>query len=290
MNIENLPLNNVPCTIIIDIKPSVKIPEFVVYANDPTKPLTVYYNRLVSLDPAKLPNGIKTFELKLPIAPKLLTVSLFNRQNGNFATPNADASFKLKKFEPCQLKTSPMWLTEKDKEFLLFAKQFSNNSTITDFGKKDKPCIYASRNGNFTIEYYDFLWNRQTGNPISTPSRIGEKTGIIQVAANFFNTYSVPSKVLILYHEYSHLYKNPQMGRRTTDEIAADVNALYMYLSEGFSESEAIKVFAKVFSNARKLNQNDTTNDKRMAIINDFIYKFNKGQFDNTITDYKKTS
>ena len=50
-------------------------------------------------------------------------------------------------------------------------------------------------------------------------------------------------RLIILLHEYSHKYSNPKIGRKIEDEVAADINALRMYLSKGYSEVEAQYAF-----------------------------------------------
>jgi len=76
-------------------------------------------------------------------------------------------------------------------------------------------------------------------------------------------------RMMILLHEFSHKWKNPKMNLAISNEIGADINALYIYLGLGFSKIDAIYVYANVFLNA----QNEP-NRKRMRKIMDYIAKF----------------
>ena len=105
---------------------------------------------------------------------------------------------------------------------------------------------------NFSLskEKYHAIKDYATGNVISTPARIGHQTGIIEVAYSKFKNYTIPMRIDILLHEFSHKYKNPKIGLEISNEIGADINALYIYLGLGFSKIDAICVFGNVFLKA----------------------------------------
>ena len=113
-----------------------------------------------------------------------------------------------------------------------------------------------------------------TGNAVNTPARIGHKTGIIEVAKSKFDRYTVPMRVMILLHEFSHKYRNPKIGLPIAHESGADVNGLYLYLGVGFSKVDAICVFANVFLKA----QTDS-NIQRMRKIQEYIQKFENQEY-----------
>jgi ferritin len=79
---------------------------------------------------------------------------------------------------------------------------------------------------------------------------------------------------MILLHEFSHKYKNPKIGLKISDEVGADINALYIYLGLGFSKIDAICVYANVFLKAQT-----PSNIDRMRKINDYINKFENQEF-----------
>ena len=113
--------------------------------------------------------------------------------------------------------------------------------------------LFASKNKEFKIKYYPVIKDYMSGNVLNTPARIGHKTGIIEVSKRKFDAYTIPMRMIILLHEFSHKYKNPTMGLEISNEIGADINALYIYLGLGFSKIDAIHVFANVFLKAHIL-------------------------------------
>ena len=81
-------------------------------------------------------------------------------------------------------------------------------------------------------------------------------------------------RMMIMLHEFSHKYKNPKIGLKISDEVGADINALYIYLGLGFSKIDAICVYANVFLKAQT-----PSNIDRMRKINDYINKFENQEF-----------
>ena len=270
-----LPSNNAPFTLLMTVVNNTSQPiNIAVEAFDPKKPNTYYYKRKVKVE-KDFP-----FDLKFPLSPRVLGIKVYNLENGN-ANDARDKSFSVTKFEPAKLKTNPLWLTANDLSFIGLAKQFSENASILSSGVR-KPSIYRSYDAQFEIDYYDQILDKKTGAPQNTPARIGHKSGIIEVSKKDFINYTVPMRMIILLHEYSHKFKNESIGRKIEDETSADINALAMYLSLGFSEIEAIRAFSTVFEGA-----NNKMNEKRMLILNDFIKKFNNGELGNSITSYR---
>jgi hypothetical protein len=125
-----------------------------------------------------------------------------------------------------------------------------------------------------TIDYYNTLKDHSTKKKLTTPARIGHNTGIIEVAKAKFDKYTVPMRMMILLHEYSHKYRNPKIGLEISNEIGADINALYIYLGLGFSKIDAICVYANVFLKAQTQG-----NIARMRKIMDYINKFEQEDF-----------
>ena len=130
----------------------------------------------------------------------------------------------------------------------------------------------------YNIKYYPKIIDFATGNVLNTPARIGHKTGIIEVAQVSMLKYTIPMRMIILLHEFSHKYKNPLMNLPISDEIGADLNALYLYLGCGFSKVDAIFVFANVFLKAQT-----QSNLERMNKIMEYIKKFENEEYANVI-------
>jgi hypothetical protein len=109
---------------------------------------------------------------------------------------------------------------------------------------------------------------------MGTPARIGHTSGIIETAKWKFDQYTIPMRLIILLHEFSHKYKNPKIGLEISNEVGADINALYIYLGLGFSKIDAICVFANVFLKAQTKG-----NVESMRKIMEYIQKFENQEF-----------
>ncbi len=238
---------------------------FKVYIRDIKKPYTYYIARTTEV------NGSRTIQLDLPVSPERLMLQVFDPRMG-MNVPLDKENFTVTNIQTKKLKTYEIWMEQEDDEFLKFAIEFSENAGIYTAGQY-YPHTYKSNNGKFVIEYYDVIKTDDTHLPITTPARIGHISGRVDVSQKYFLTYTVPMRVMILLHEYSHKYKNPKIHRLIEDESAADVQGLYMYLGKGFPELEAYQAFIHVFKNA----DNDG-NQKRFGIVDEFIQKFLKGE------------
>jgi len=267
-----IPTNKVPFTLLVDAK--TRSPEILkIIAKDSRKPQTYYYNRIIKV------NGERTINLKMPQSPPILDLKIFNVASPDLVS-QVDPSLSFSDIKAVPLKENPIWLSKQDREFIEFAQWFSENASILTSGK-NMPHIYRSTNGNFEIDYFDVIKDRKSKIPVKTPARIGHISGTIEISKKHFLHYSIPMRMIILLHEYSHKFKNPKQGFDITNEYASDVNALRMFLSLGYSEVEGIYAFHKTF----KISDSKV-NKIRMMIIKDFVRKFNRGEFSNITTDY----
>lgn len=264
----SIPSNGLPFSLVVGIK-APKPEEICIEAKDAYKPNSFYISRK-----GEVKNGYRVFELKFPQSPKLMQISIFNKANGNYPTTE-DNSFEIVKFEPNELKNCPLWADKDIHNFVKFAQDFCANSSVISAGDY-KPSIYRSDCGKFCIDYYQKIRNRKTGQYVSTPARIGHSTGIIEISKSDFDNYTIPMRMAILLHEFSHKYMNPKIGREISDEVSADINALNIYLSLGYPHIEAQYAFLKVFRSA-----NNDFNKKRYLILDDFIKKFVNGELEN---------
>lgn len=271
--IFKFPTYNVPFTLVVKVK--TKRPEcIVVQALDVVNNIPTYYvNRKGNV------NGEREFLLKFPQVPSNLTINVFNKKNGNF--PNMeDTSFTVEQFEAIPLATKPVWLSERDRNFLKFVQFFCENASHLSASKivngKELPSVYRSDCGEFTFDYYDKIRDKKTGKRLNTPARIGHESGTVEISKEDFLKYTVPMRMVILLHEYSHKWKNPEDGNQIGYETGADINALLIYLSLGYSEIEAHQAFLYVFKGAAS-----DGNHKRYLIIKDFIKKFSNGELKN---------
>lgn len=232
--------------------------KFRAFAQDFGKKNSIYADREIEV------NGERTIYFSFPVSPKEIAIGVYN------VNEKADNSFSVV-IEEKPLKTYNIWLDMETLRFVQFATNFSQLSGFSP--ASDKGRLFETNDKEFTIRYYNVITDT-AGKPLNTPARIGHTSGIIDVSKVKFDPYTVAMRMGILLHEYSHKYKNPKMGLEISNEIGADINALYIYLGLGWSKVDIITVFAKVFLKAQTEG-----NIKRMRKIMEYIEKFENQEF-----------
>ena len=232
---------------------------FRVWAEDYGKRNSKYAEREIVV------NGKRSVHFSFPVTPKSLFIGVANCEQPN------DKDFEVQLLE-APLPTYNVWLDSDTKSFLNLAIHFSQVCGFEQATPTGR--LYKTEDSQFNIKFFDIIRDFASGKTLNTPARIGHRTGIIEVAKNKFDSYTIPMRMIILLHEFSHKYKNPKMGLDITNEIGADINALYIYLGLGFSKIDAICVFANVFLKAQTKG-----NVERMRKIMDYIQKFENQEF-----------
>ena len=170
-----------------------------------------------------------------------------------------DSSFEVVKIEKQELDTT-LHLTKMDtftvRNFVGFAQKFAYNA-----GWISAPRDYVSSVGSYKIEYLPFIINSK-GEKMSTPARVSTKNGRIQVSQESFVDMTIPMRMAILLHEFSHFYLNTDMA----NETEADLNGLTIYLGLGYPIREAYAAFIETF-----IGFPTAQNKQRYDIINKFI-------------------
>lgn len=255
-------IGNARCSIWLHI--TTKVPcKFHVVAED-LKPNSKYADRTIQVEKER------SIYLAFPVSPRKIRLSVICLSDISHQDFHIKPEVKsLKKYE--------IWLDRNTKNFLELAVPFSQ---VCGF-ELPPPAgrIYQSDNKELNIKYIPKITDFKTGQVINTPARVGHTTGKIEVAASKFMRYTIPMRMMILLHEFSHKYKNPQMGVPISDEVGADINALYIYLGLGFSKVDAIYVYANVFFGA----QNEA-NRERMRKIMNYIAKFENQEYAKVLT------
>lgn len=244
-------------SVMLLVKVTTRRPERMrISVRDSKKPDTFYTNRWCNV------NGSKTYYIRMPQSPEVGIVEVYNEKRGNLAE-GQDSSFT------CVLAEQPLTasiniFTSRNRNllsFVKFAQQFSERASILSAGHS----IYQSDDGRFRIDYLDVIRNRKNGQALRTPARIAQKDGVIQISKVHFKKYTVPMRMAILLHEFSHFYMNYQRD----NEMEADKNALIVYLSMGYPRIEAIQAFSEVFIGT-PTDQNRERWDEIKKFINDF--------------------
>lgn len=255
---KEYPSNNRKFSLHITIKCSGK-KKIRVWAEELGKRNSKYADREIEV------NGERTVYFSFPVSPKSLFIGVLNSENPN------DNTFQVI-LEEKELTTYQVWLDQQTRDFLNLSVHFSQ---VCGFEPaSDRGRIFTTENKEFTIKYFNVIRDVASGQPMNTPARIGHNSGIIETAKCKFDKYTIPMRVIILLHEFSHKYKNPKIGLEISNEIGADINALYIYLGLGFSKIDAICVFANVFLKAQT-----KSNIERMRKIMDYIQKFENQEF-----------
>lgn len=200
--------------------------------------------------------------VKFPIVPDRLTVELIEpyelSENGAFRL----AEIKLERDTSC-----PLELTDQDKKFIRFAKWFALKCSSLDAGEKGT--IYQS--DDFSILYADRLFEDDIEQ--TTPARIDKYSGLIHVSQTRTKDYTVPMLIVVLLHEYAHMTKNREYGKKDSNELTADLIACHIALNLGFDSYEVRHCFNEIFK-----RKNTDLNKMRMKAIEEFISIFEKSE------------
>lgn len=252
-------LDEKPCTLMFEIKTAFPKKMYIKVA-DAEKPNTIFTNRTCKVDSQE---GVF---VRMPISPKRAVIHVISEEELNGGT---DKNYKVVDAKKLPLKrklTSFNHANPTIQKFVKFAEQFSAKAGYISA----KGSIYTSDDGKFRIDYLDDITD-ESGRSIKTPARISRNEGIIEVSKVKFEKYTIPMRMAILLHEFSHFYLNTDMA----NETEADLNGLIIYLGLGYPRIDAYNVFTQVFStSANELNVN------RMKIIDDFIRNFEEKYID----------
>jgi hypothetical protein len=247
--------NNKPWQIKILIRDTGNLP-VLIKGYDRSKPNTVYFERPMYT------HGTREFYFNLPLSPKKLTISIQN-DYGNILGI---------KFLPFNKKS---FLVDRlTDEYVNFVLDFSLKAGYSGTG------IYKSKKGNFTIEYLKFITD-QNGNIVPTPARIHKENNSIQVSQADFKKMSIPSRAMILLHEFSHNFLNGHID----NESEADINAAIIYLNLGFDVIQSIFAFTRIFMD------NDQSYERLMKLdnmINFYIQDEYKADLHDMFNDFNQ--
>lgn len=215
--------------------------------------------------------GMDAVIVKIPKMPPMVRIDVYNAANGNL---NFDRSLNVGqiKIEPINMSQSLTKILDPSvAAFAKFCDAFAERAGYTHAGN----AIFRSPDGKFQIDYMDVI-RSDDGKELRTPCRINSKTGIIQVAKKYFSRYTVPGRKFWLWHEYSHLYRPNKVKGMPLDqeEMAADKNAIMIYLMMGNPTVEAYNVIFKVFKNTPS-DLNRARYNELNKFIRDFSSKIN---------------
>jgi hypothetical protein len=249
-------LSNKPVTLMIEV--ATPYPKKIrVIVKDSKKPFSFYTNRYATA------KGTQKFYIRMPLSPNIAKIIVKSEDN------NGD--FKIIDFKELPLVTKEGIIDFKNKkivDFITFAEEFSEKAGYLSAGGS----TYISNRGNYRIDYLDDIKSK-SGKSLETPARISKSRGIIQVSKEKFKNYTIPMRMAILLHEFSHFYLNDNMA----DEVEADLNSLLIYLALGYPRIEAFQAFLTVFHTTPTEQNKD-----RFDVLNQFISNFERGRYNIT--------
>ena len=250
--IYNIPTRYEEMTLVIKVK--TYSPENIrIKVIDGEQPNTSFTNR------TKVVDGETIFYVRMPVSGQNSLVYVYNEKNGN-KSKGEDNSFDVISITKEQLDKKMDVIDFNNplvKSFINFATRFSYNAGTLPSGN------YVSDDKRFMIRYLNTITDM--GKEQTTPARIDIDRGIIEVSKKHFIEFTIPNRMAILLHEFSHVFLNDNVD----DEVEADLNGLLIYLGLGYPRIEAFEVFAKTFMNA-PTNQNKQRFDKIKNFIDNF--------------------
>jgi len=206
--------------------------------------------------------GKETFFVYMPQAPEDAIVKVYNSTNGLM---RRDQTFKVLEVKALPLVLKPLRASKKTKSFVKFAQEFADECGYLSASQKGD--IYKSNNGRFRIDYYDMIRSHRTGRVVKTPARISQLNGRIEVSAEQFRRYTIPMRMAILLHEYSHYYLN----KNPSNEVEADLNGLKLYLQLGYPKIDIYNVFLNVFKKSPSMQ-----NKRRFKKLDKLVRNFKR--------------
>jgi len=210
-------------------------------------------------DRFKTVDGESIFYVRMPISPQNALVYIYNEDKGNLMQ-GQDDSFEVESITKGALEKKLDVIDFSNAEvrsFVNFATRFCYNAGTLPSG------TYVSDDRKFVIKYLPVI--EDDGKEQSTPARIDITNGNIEISKKQFVKFTIPNRMAILLHEFSHVYLNDNVD----DEVEADLNSLLIYLGLGYPRIDAFEVFAKTFMNAPS-EQNKDRYDKIKSFIDNF--------------------
>lgn len=215
-------------------------------------------------------HGSQNLYIRVPASGKTAILEVYNEAPGKNNPGTVDNSFQVDtvRMYPLEKKTDIIDYNNRAiREFVAFCTKFCFNAGVL------QPGTYHSRSRKFVIEYLPTIMG-DNGRPLQTPARITrgneyESGGTIEVSKEKFDGYTVPMRMIVLLHEFSHYYVNETMA----DETEADLNGLLIYLGLGYPRIEAHEAFLKIF-----IGTPTEANKQRYQHIEAFIDHFEKQQ------------
>jgi hypothetical protein len=258
-----------PCTLLITVR-SLKECVICLEVWDRDRAHTYFMDRI---KPA-YPGEVIPFQVQMPLSPRVACIRIYDEAIGNRDT-GSETSFKVEKVSKTGLHQflHALDLTHKLRVFIDFAQRFAFNAGVLPTNEPGQAYVSRDHNRMFKLFYLPILVEQKTGGESVTPARVELDTKEFEVSKKKFIDLTVPERMCILCHEYSHHHLNVDMK----DELEADLNGLTIYLALGYPPIEAIETYYTTFMVA----DTDENAYHRLPHIENFIDGFHKEFYQN---------
>jgi hypothetical protein len=206
-----------PCTVNISINTDGSTVPVYIVGVDPLNQNTLYFRSRFQL------TGSENLSINLPQSPIMLQILVWAEDSQPYELSSIDVT---------HLEAG---LT--DDPSIIFIQNFAR------ICGRLRPGIYKAENVPFIIEFKRNIYT-DNGDDHPTPARIHEDMPIIQVSEQKFDQNTIPERVIILLHEYSHNFINQDPD----NEQEADENAKQIYLSLGYPKFEGVHAFGDIMA------------------------------------------
>jgi hypothetical protein len=204
-----------PCAVDITINTGGSQVPIYVIGYDPLNPHTLYFRSRFRL------SGLESIRLNCPQSPILLNILIWAEDDMPYELGSIDIL--------------PLEVTPSDDPSVRFIERFSR------ICGRLRPGLYQADDVPFFIEFKRKIYT-DDGQEHTTPARIHEDLPLVQVSEAKFDQDTIPERIAILLHEYSHNFIN----YNPDNEQEADQNALNIYRQLGYPNIEAMNAFGDI--------------------------------------------
>jgi hypothetical protein len=202
------------------------------------------------------------FTFNLPLSPKVLHIVIYDFEENKPYEKNS-VYFNVNEVKINELKLKILNYHKRVIDFVNFAINFSLQAGYI------KPDIYFDKNKQYEIRFFEEIRDVVTEEIIPTPARIHKTENYIEVSKAYFDKLTIPSRVMILLHEFAHNYLNVEQD----NEVEADIKGLKVYLDCQFDVIQSIYAFTQIFYDSKQAKE-------RLDTIMSYLSIYEQKKFD----------
>lgn len=218
-NTYTIPIGGQGCELRVKLKAQ-QGTRITIKGHEEGSPLIVFFNRSKTIKRSEL------LRIPMPIAPQSLECTIESSHPIQIQHVGVHAIDRLKK--------KKVKINAPTADFIEHIISF-----VKEAGYLEAGYTYADNYNRYPIHYLDGLYTN--GVRANTPARVDHNTGEIDVDALICRGMPIPSLFLMLLHEWGHYHLS------TKSEQKADAFALDIYLTMGFSQTQAVTTYTHLF-------------------------------------------